>query len=207
MKSSSFLKVIVVVFFLSVGMIVRMTPGSVSKEEEPTNNIFKEHSLGYPSREQSSGHISGKYSKMSLKSEPLEKYSAVSDTQIKTGSSNFDNSVLTEIVKEIPIESVAKNKSMVTRKSDPGNQNIVENQDNSSKEILSLKGKVSSAVPRNVPRNVPGNISRNDDVLILLSQNRSVRSDVRGNLGHPSVITNERVSDWLKDRWQGERLM
>lgn len=32
--------------------------------------------------------------------------------------------------------------------------------------------------------------------------NRPVTSDVRGNLGPASVITNDVVSDWLKDRWQ-----
>ena len=39
--------------------------------------------------------------------------------------------------------------------------------------------------------------------LILLSSNRSVTSDVQGNLGSPSVITSELVSNWLTDRWQG----
>ena len=39
--------------------------------------------------------------------------------------------------------------------------------------------------------------------LILLSLNKSVSSDVLGNLGHPSVITQEQIGDWLKDRWQG----
>ena len=39
--------------------------------------------------------------------------------------------------------------------------------------------------------------------LLLLSKNKSVTSDVRGNLGPPSVITSESTEDWLKDRWQG----
>lgn len=39
--------------------------------------------------------------------------------------------------------------------------------------------------------------------LILLSSNRSVTSDVQGNLGAPSVITSESMSNWLTDRWQG----
>ena len=39
--------------------------------------------------------------------------------------------------------------------------------------------------------------------LILLSLNKSVSSDVLGNLGNPSVITQEQIGDWLKDRWQG----
>jgi hypothetical protein len=39
--------------------------------------------------------------------------------------------------------------------------------------------------------------------LILLSSNRSVKADVQGNLGSPSVITSESVSNWLTDRWQG----
>lgn len=40
--------------------------------------------------------------------------------------------------------------------------------------------------------------------LILLSSNRSVTADVQGNLGPPSVITSESVSNWLTDRWQGK---
>ena len=40
--------------------------------------------------------------------------------------------------------------------------------------------------------------------MILLSSNKSVISDVRGNLGPPSVITQELMEDWLKDRWQGK---
>lgn len=40
--------------------------------------------------------------------------------------------------------------------------------------------------------------------MILLSSNRSVKSDVQGNLGSPSVITSESVSNWLTDRWQGK---
>ena len=39
---------------------------------------------------------------------------------------------------------------------------------------------------------------------ILLSSNRSVKSDVQGNLGPPSVITSESISNWLTDRWQGK---
>ena len=42
--------------------------------------------------------------------------------------------------------------------------------------------------------------------MILLSSNRSVKSDVRGNLGPPSVITSESISNWLTDRWQGETM-
>jgi hypothetical protein len=38
---------------------------------------------------------------------------------------------------------------------------------------------------------------------ILLSLNKSAISDVRGNLGPPSVITQETVQNWLADRWQG----
>lgn len=37
----------------------------------------------------------------------------------------------------------------------------------------------------------------------LLSENKPVTADVRGNLGPPSVITSESTADWLKDRWQG----
>lgn len=40
--------------------------------------------------------------------------------------------------------------------------------------------------------------------LQLVSQNKPVISDVRGNLGPASCITNETMSDWLTDRWQGK---
>jgi hypothetical protein len=40
--------------------------------------------------------------------------------------------------------------------------------------------------------------------LVLLSRYRSVTADVQGNLGPPSIITSESVSNWLTDRWQGE---
>lgn len=37
----------------------------------------------------------------------------------------------------------------------------------------------------------------------LVSLGKPVTASVRGNLGPASVVTNERVDDWLKDRWQG----
>lgn len=40
--------------------------------------------------------------------------------------------------------------------------------------------------------------------LQLLSLNKPTQSDVRGNLGPVSVIVNENVQDWLKDRWQSK---
>lgn len=39
--------------------------------------------------------------------------------------------------------------------------------------------------------------------LQLVSLNKPVQADVRGNLGPISVVTNENVEDWLADRWQG----
>lgn len=42
---------------------------------------------------------------------------------------------------------------------------------------------------------------------ILLSENCSVTSDVRGNLGDAQVVTQESVHDWLKDRWQAAKNM
>jgi hypothetical protein len=36
----------------------------------------------------------------------------------------------------------------------------------------------------------------------LLSLGKPVTSDVRGNLGPPSVVTSESMEDWLGDRWQ-----
>ena len=53
---------------------------------------------------------------------------------------------------------------------------------------------------------IPKRMTRPDDTripTILLSLNRSVFADVRGNLGPPSVVTQESVSNWLTDRWQG----
>jgi hypothetical protein len=37
---------------------------------------------------------------------------------------------------------------------------------------------------------------------IILSLNRPVTSDVKGNLGAPNVITNNKIENWLTDRWQ-----
>jgi hypothetical protein len=39
--------------------------------------------------------------------------------------------------------------------------------------------------------------------ITMISLNKPVTSDVRGNLGPPEMVTNERIEDWLKDRWQG----
>jgi len=38
---------------------------------------------------------------------------------------------------------------------------------------------------------------------VLISAMKPVTSDVRGNLGPASTITNEKMEDWLTDRWQG----
>ena len=38
----------------------------------------------------------------------------------------------------------------------------------------------------------------------LLSANKKAIASVRGNLGPPSVVTNESTFDWLSDRWQGK---
>ena len=40
-----------------------------------------------------------------------------------------------------------------------------------------------------------------------LSCGLSANSDVQGNLGPPSVVTSQRVSNWLKDRWQAAKDM
>lgn len=51
--------------------------------------------------------------------------------------------------------------------------------------------------------NVYINYGRKREPMTLLSTNCSVVSDVRGNLGAPSVITQEGMNNWLADRWQG----
>jgi hypothetical protein len=38
----------------------------------------------------------------------------------------------------------------------------------------------------------------------LVSENKPATSDVRGNLGPASCVTNETMTDWLADRWQGK---
>lgn len=43
--------------------------------------------------------------------------------------------------------------------------------------------------------------------LTLVSLNKPVTSDVRGNLGPATVVTNEKVEDWLQDRWQGKLIL
>ena len=36
----------------------------------------------------------------------------------------------------------------------------------------------------------------------LLSASKKVRSNTRGNLGPPEVVTNDEIKNWLNDRWQ-----
>lgn len=42
---------------------------------------------------------------------------------------------------------------------------------------------------------------------VCLSCGLSANSDVQGNLGPPSVVTSQTVSNWLKDRWQAAKDM
>lgn len=37
----------------------------------------------------------------------------------------------------------------------------------------------------------------------LVSLHKPARADVRGNLGPASVVTTEKIEEWLTDRWQG----
>ena len=41
----------------------------------------------------------------------------------------------------------------------------------------------------------------------LISGGKPAISDVRGNLADPSVVTNGKQGDWLKDRWQAAKNM
>lgn len=74
----------------------------------------------------------------------------------------------------------------------------------SSPSLSSLSTKVSAMSKSEHMENekLPERQSRPQ--VTLISLNKKVISDVRGNLGPPSVITNERVEDWLQDRWQGK---
>jgi len=69
--------------------------------------------------------------------------------------------------------------------------------------------KSSSEVNRAQESEKKTTIKKNSLIMVerLLSANRPVESDVRGNLGPPSVVTEENVSDWLTDRWQSARNM
>jgi hypothetical protein len=68
----------------------------------------------------------------------------------------------------------------------------------------------ASDAPQEAPQVAPEEASEQSTLEIvkplatLVSLNKPVISDVRGNLGPPSVVTNEDVADWLKDRWQGK---
>jgi hypothetical protein len=50
---------------------------------------------------------------------------------------------------------------------------------------------------------LPGSVEGTDLTPKLVSENKPATSDVRGNLGPASCVTNETVVDWLTDRWQG----
>jgi len=69
--------------------------------------------------------------------------------------------------------------------------------------------KSSSEVIRAQESEKKTTVKKNSLVMVekLLSAHRPVESDVRGNLGPPSVVTEESVSDWLTDRWQSARNM
>ncbi len=66
-----------------------------------------------------------------------------------------------------------------------------------------LKPILTTLSPTFVPTVSPSTKIPKRSVLKLLSLNKPVRASVHGNLGDPSVITNEKVEDWLVDRWQG----
>lgn len=66
---------------------------------------------------------------------------------------------------------------------------------------------VDSALPSLTPTaamTTSSMISRSELAPTLISLGKPVTASVRGNLGPSSVVTNERVEDWLKDRWQGK---
>lgn len=56
----------------------------------------------------------------------------------------------------------------------------------------------AAAVPVAVPVPAPAQ----EQQPRLLSAGKPVTSDVRGNLGPPSVVTSETMEDWRTDRWQ-----
>jgi hypothetical protein len=72
----------------------------------------------------------------------------------------------------------------------------------------------SSLVATHIPQTVPAPVHNPPVVQFprkiilsrLVSLHKPAISDVRGNLGPASVITNETMTDWLKDRWQGKDL-
>ena len=61
---------------------------------------------------------------------------------------------------------------------------------------------ISTRAPTPSPTS-PVTLPRTPTKPVLISAMKPVTSDVRGNLGPASAITNERMEDWLTDRWQG----
>jgi hypothetical protein len=64
--------------------------------------------------------------------------------------------------------------------------------------VKSLNSSLSNTISSMKPKPTPP-----AHQITMISLNKTVSSDVRGNLGPPGMVTNERVEDWLKDRWQG----
>jgi len=57
-----------------------------------------------------------------------------------------------------------------------------------------------AAVPHSAPQSVT--LPTAPFTPALVSLGRPATSNFKGNLAEPSVITNEKIDDWLKDRWQ-----
>jgi hypothetical protein len=74
--------------------------------------------------------------------------------------------------------------------------------------VNSYKKAIEDSVPVHsnngkIQSNLRSAVSPSRAVSRLVSENKPATSDVRGNLGPASCITNETMADWLADRWQG----
>ena len=81
--------------------------------------------------------------------------------------------------------------------------------DKSSKTASSSASKASKSELKTQPSvaSLSSTVTIATPVLALLSANKPVKADVRGNLGPPSVITQESTANWLTDRWQAAKDM
>jgi hypothetical protein len=68
-------------------------------------------------------------------------------------------------------------------------------EDTVSNSATGINGKIQS--------NLRSVVSPSPAISRLVSESKPATSDVRGNLGPASCITNETMADWLTDRWQG----
>jgi len=71
-----------------------------------------------------------------------------------------------------------------------------------TQEAIAIQATSATILPTIIPSPPPLPLEA-----MLLSSGKPAIADVRGNLGPASVVTDEAIGDWLKDRWQAARNM